>query len=113
MQELMAEGLSNGALHGSAVQNLLLETLSIVLRLSVSISAVDTRLQFGAAVQFNVERNATGNPQLPPVRKTSQAQTSNLRICGGIKLPQQSSCSGSSEIVRPDKARREGRHGLP
>lgn len=53
MQELMAEGLSNGALHGSAVQNLLLETLSIVLRLSVSISAVDTRLQFGAAALRN------------------------------------------------------------
>ena len=69
IQELIAEGSGTGALQGHAVQNLLIETLSLVLRSSVRMSVLDTRIQFRATGERNgeVSRDTNKSVQCPGI----------------------------------------------
>jgi hypothetical protein len=96
IQELIAEGSETGDFHVHTLQNLLIETLSLVLRSSVKMSVVDTRIQFRATERNGVSRDIN-NSVLCPVINMTFLESCLLLWCS---LVQRAFFSGTEEVRR-------------
>jgi hypothetical protein len=70
IQELIAEGSETGVFQVYTLQNLLIETLSLVLRSSVRMSVVDTPIKFRATERNELPRDVSNSVQCPVINMT-------------------------------------------